>query len=112
MQTGKGGEAIRPSSAGIKVSSGVEKIDLGTQWGIIDKSPAIWSAHSRRILSQRESARSAARRLVRRKVALPNVIANARQTLKTIQSVKSDPISVARNWHDIGAEQRPGTGGI
>lgn len=38
IQTGKSGEAIQTKlPAGIKVSSGVDKVDLGTQWGIIDK---------------------------------------------------------------------------
>jgi hypothetical protein len=38
LQTGKSGEAIQTKlPAGVKISSGVDKIDLGTQWGIIDK---------------------------------------------------------------------------
>lgn len=38
VQTGKSGEAIQTKlPAGVKISSGVDKIDLGTQWGIIDK---------------------------------------------------------------------------
>lgn len=38
IQTGKSGEAIQTKlPAGVKISSGVDKVDLGTQWGIIDK---------------------------------------------------------------------------
>lgn len=38
IQTGKSGEAIQTKlPAGVKISSGVDKIDLGTSWGIVDK---------------------------------------------------------------------------
>lgn len=38
IQTGKSGEAIQTKlPSGVKISSGVDKVDLGTQWGIIDK---------------------------------------------------------------------------
>jgi hypothetical protein len=38
IQTGKSGEAIQTKlPEGVKISSGVDKVDLGTQWGIIDK---------------------------------------------------------------------------
>jgi hypothetical protein len=38
VQTGKSGEAIQTKlPPGVKISSGVEKIDLGTSWGLLDK---------------------------------------------------------------------------
>jgi len=38
IQTGKSGEAIQTKlPEGVKISSGVDKVDLGTSWGIIDK---------------------------------------------------------------------------
>lgn len=42
MQTGKNGEAIQTKlPPGVKVSSGIEKVDLGTHWALYDKKSGV-----------------------------------------------------------------------
>lgn len=112
MQTGKGGEAIQTKlPPGIKVSSGVEKIDLGTQWGIIDKKSGNMVGTQPKDIVGKESAEERGKALGQAQVALPNVIANAEQTLKTIQSVKSDPYLSRGTGMTSVLNNVPGTGG-
>jgi hypothetical protein len=92
IQTGKSGEAIQTKlPAGVKISSGVEKIDLGTEWGLVDKRTGQMVGKQAKDIEGKESAEERGKAKGLAQVALPNVIANAEQTLQTIKSIKDDP---------------------
>lgn len=92
IQTGKSGTAIQTVlPPGVKLSSGVDKIDLGTTWGIIDKKTGQMVGQQAKDIEGKESAEERGKAKGLAQAALPNVIANAEQTLKIIQSVKDDP---------------------
>jgi hypothetical protein len=57
VQTGKSGEAIQTKlPAGVKISSGVEKIDLGTSWGLLDKRTGAMVGTQPKDVAGKESA--------------------------------------------------------
>lgn len=92
IQTGKSGEAIQTKlPAGVKISSGVEKVDLGTSWGIIDKRTGQMVGQQPKDIEGKESAEERGKAKGLAQVNLPNVVANAEQTLKIIQDIKDDP---------------------
>jgi hypothetical protein len=91
IQTGKSGTAIQTVlPPGVKLSSGVDKIDLGTTWGIIDKKTGQMVGQQAKDIEGKESAEERGKAKGLAQVALPNVIANAEQTLQTIKSIKDD----------------------
>jgi hypothetical protein len=92
IQTGKSGSAIQTVlPAGVKLSSGVDKIDLGSSWGIIDKKTGQMVGQQAKDIEGKEAAEERGKAKGLAQVALPNVIANAEQTLQTIKSIKEDP---------------------
>jgi hypothetical protein len=92
VQTGKSGSAIQTVlPAGVKLSSGVDKIDLGSNWGIIDKKTGQMVGQQAKDIEGKEAAEERGKAKGLAQVALPNVIANAEQTLQTIKSIKEDP---------------------
>jgi hypothetical protein len=57
VQTGKSGEAIQTKlPPGVKISSGVEKIDLGTSWGLLDKRTGAMVGTQPKDVAGKESA--------------------------------------------------------
>jgi hypothetical protein len=91
IQTGKSGSAIQTVlPAGVKLSSGVDKIDLGSSWGIIDKKTGQMVGQQAKDIEGKEAAEERGKAKGLAQVALPNVIANAEQTLQTIKSIKDD----------------------
>jgi len=112
LQTGKSGEAIQTKlPAGVKISSGVDKIDLGTSWGIVDKRTGNLIGQQPKDIVGKEAAEEVGKAKGAAEVALPNVIANAEQTLKTIQSVKNDPYRERGTGASSFFNMIPATGG-
>ncbi len=73
IQTGKSGEAIQTKlPAGVKISSGVEKIDLGTEWGIIDKRTGQIVGKQAKDVAGKESAEKVGQAQGAAKAALAN----------------------------------------
>lgn len=92
LQLGKSGDAKQSVlPPGVKLSTGVEKVDLGTHWGIIDKKTGNMVGQQAKDIVGKEAAEERGKALGQAQVNLPNVIANAEQTLKTIQDIKNDP---------------------
>lgn len=92
LQTGKSGTAIQTVlPAGVKVSSGVEKIDAGDHWILYDKRTGSPVGQQKKNIEEKEAAEERGKAKGLAQVALPNVIANAEQTLQTIKSIKEDP---------------------
>jgi hypothetical protein len=92
IQPGKSGKAaIAELPPGVKVSSGTEKVDSGTHWTIYDKRTGTAIGVQPKDIEGKESAEERGKAKGLAQVALPNVIANAEQTLQTIKSIKEDP---------------------
>ena len=73
LQTGKSGTAIQTVlPAGVKISSGVDKIDLGTEWGIIDKRTGQIVGKQAKDVAGKESAEKVGQALGTAKAALAN----------------------------------------
>jgi hypothetical protein len=73
VQTGKSGEAIETKlPAGVKISSGVEKIDLGTSWGLLDKRTGAMVGTQPKDVAGKESAEKVGQAQGTAKAALAN----------------------------------------
>lgn len=112
IQTGKSGDAIQTKlPAGVKISSGVEKIDLGTSWGLIDKRNGNLVGTQAKDIEGEKVAEKVGDARGQAQVALPNLIANAEQTLKIIKSVKDDPYRERGTGASSVFNSIPATGG-
>ncbi|OAF05469.1 hypothetical protein AYJ54_00760 [Bradyrhizobium centrolobii] len=88
LQTGKSGEAIQTKLPdGVKVSSGVDKVDLGTQWGIIDKRTGNLVGTQPKDIAGKEAAEVKGKAQGEASVALPGAVADAEQTKTKIDQL-------------------------
>jgi hypothetical protein len=112
IQTGKSGEAIQTKlPAGVKISSGVDKIDLGTSWGLVDKRSGNLVGTQPKDIEGKEAKEEVGKARGLAQVALPNAIANAEQTLKIIQDIKNDPYRERGTGASSIFNSIPATGG-
>jgi hypothetical protein len=113
IQTGKSGEAIQTKlPEGVKISSGVDKVDLGTQWGIIDKRTGQMVGTQPKDIAGKESAEEVGKARGQAIVSLPTTIANAEQTLQVIKSLKDDPYRTQATGLSSVFNAIPATGGF
>jgi hypothetical protein len=85
IQTGKSGEAIQTKlPAGVKISSGVEKMDLGTEWGLIDKRTGQLIGKQAKDIKGKESAEEVGKAQGIATAALPAVEMTAKTTIDQI----------------------------
>jgi hypothetical protein len=88
IQTGKSGEAIQTKLPdGVKISSGVDKVDLGTQWGIIDKRTGNVIGYQPKDIAGKEAAEVKGKAQGEAQVALPGAISDAEQTKAKIDQL-------------------------
>ena len=89
IQTGKSGEAIQTKlPAGVKISSGVDKIDLGTSWGIVDKRTGQLIGQQPKDVAGKESAEKVGQARGTAQAALANgADIDAEQTKKKIDDL-------------------------
>ena len=112
IQTGKSGEAIQTKlPQGVKISSGVDKIDLGTSWGLVDKRTGNLVGTQPKDIEGKEAKEEVGKARGLAQVALPNAIANAEQTLKIIKDVKNDPYREQGTGASSIFNSIPATGG-
>jgi hypothetical protein len=113
IQTGKSGEAIQTKlPEGVKISSGVDKVDLGTSWGIIDKRTGQMVGTQPKDVAGKESAEEVGKARGQAIATLPNTIANAEQTLQVIKSLKEDPYRKQATGLSSVFNAVPATGGF
>lgn len=113
IQTGKSGEAIQTKlPEGVKISSGVDKVDLGTSWGIIDKRSGQMIGTQPKDVAGKESAEEVGKARGQAIAALPTTIANAEQTLQVIKSLKDDPYRERATGLSSVFNAIPATGGF
>lgn len=88
IQPGKSGTAIQTAlPPGVKISSGVEKIDLGTQWGVLDKKSGQIIGYQPKDLQGKEAAEARGKAQGEAQVALPGAVSDAEQTTKKINEL-------------------------
>jgi hypothetical protein len=88
IQTGKSGEAIQTKLPdGVKISSGVDKVDLGTQWGIIDKRTGNLIGTQPKDIAGKEAAEVKGKAQGEAQVALPGAVSDAEQTKTKIDQL-------------------------
>lgn len=92
VQTGKSGEAIQTKlPAGVKISSGVEKIDLGTSWGLLDKRTGAMVGTQPKDVAGKESAEKVGQARGTAQAALANgADIDAEETKKKIDELLSN----------------------
>jgi hypothetical protein len=95
LQTGKSGEAIQTKlPEGVKISSGIDKIDLGTQWGIIDKRNGNLVGTQPKDVAGKEAAEARGKAQGEAQAALPGALADAERTKASIdQLLKHEGLS-------------------
>lgn len=88
IQPGKSGTAIQTAlPPGVKISAGVEKIDLGTQWGVLDKKSGQIIGYQPKDLQGKEAAEARGKAQGEAQVALPGAVSDAEQTTKKINDL-------------------------
>jgi hypothetical protein len=88
IQTGKSGEAIQTKlPEGVKISSGVDKVDLGTQWGIIDKRNGQMVGTQPKDIAGKEAAEARGKAQGEAQAAVPGAIADAERTKASIDQL-------------------------
>jgi hypothetical protein len=88
LQTGKSGEAIQTKlPEGVKISSGVDKVDLGTSWGIIDKRTGQMIGTQPKDVSGKEAAEARGKAQGEAQAALPGALADAERTKASIDQL-------------------------
>jgi hypothetical protein len=88
LQTGKSGEAIQTKlPEGVKISSGVDKVDLGTSWGIIDKRTGNLVGTQPKDVSGKEAAEARGKAQGEAQAALPGALADAERTKASIDQL-------------------------
>jgi len=92
MQTGKSGEAIQTKlPPGIKVSSGVERIDAGTHWILYDKRTGTPVGTQPKDVAGKASQEAQGEAQGKAIVALPTVISTTEQSLKLVDEMIKHP---------------------
>lgn len=88
VQTGKSGEAIQTKLPdGVKISSGVDKVDLGTQWGIIDKRTGSLVGTQPKDIAGKEAAEAKGKAQGEAQAKLPAALIDAEETTKKIDQL-------------------------
>lgn len=113
MQVGKNGQAVQTRlPEGAQISTGVDKVDLGTRWGLVDKRSGQIVGYEAKDLAGAESQKVQGKAQGEAAANLPNTVAQAEAMLKTIQDIKTDP---SREWgtgkSSFFASRMPGTSG-
>lgn len=92
LQLGKQGGAKQVElPAGVKLSTGVEKIDLGTQWALQDKKSGQIVGYMPKDVAGESSAKAAGTAQGEAKVALPAAENSAQIAMDTVDQLLADP---------------------
>lgn len=111
-QLNKRGEFVQTKlPPGVTPSKGFDKVDLGTEWGVMSKVTGQIVGKYPKDIAGKEAAEERGKALGQAQAALPNVIANAEQTLQIIQSVKNDPYRERGTGASSFFNAIPATGG-
>lgn len=88
IQTGKSGQAIQSKlPEGVKISSGVDKIDLGTKWGLVDKRTGQIVGEQPKDIVGAEKAKEVGSAQGTAAAKIPAAVITAETTAKQIQGL-------------------------
>jgi len=88
---GKDGTFKRIDTGGVKVSTGVDKVDLGTQWAIYDKKSGNLIGYQPKNLKEAESQKALGKAQGGMQATLPSDIQNAETTVTQIDDLIKHP---------------------
>jgi len=92
MQVGPNGQAVQTKLPdNVKVSSGVEKIDLGTQWGLLDKRSGQMVGFQPKDIAGAEREKVVGKSQGEAVVDLPKALDQADRALTLIDDIDKDP---------------------
>lgn len=92
LQPGKSGAAIQTQlPPGVKISSGVEKLDLGTQWGVIDKRTGQIVGYQPKDVTGKASAEAQGKGQGEAKLLLPQTATAVDSALRVIGDLRAHP---------------------
>lgn len=92
MQVGKDGRAVQTQlPEGVKVSTGVEKIDLGDRWGLRDKRSGGIIGYEQKNIAAAEAEKIKGQASGKAEVNYPLAIAKADGMIKAIDATLNDP---------------------
>ncbi|WP_421696941.1 tail fiber domain-containing protein [Ancylobacter sp.] len=86
-------ESVIPE--GVEISSGVDKVDLGTQWGLIDKRTGQVVGYQPKDIAGAKAQEAIGKAQGESAAGLPDQLAGAENFLAQIDSVRNDP---GREW--------------
>jgi hypothetical protein len=113
IQPGKSGEArLAKMPEGFQIARDPIKMDAGDSWVLVDPQTRQPIRTIPKNLEEKEAAEERGRAKGQAQVNLPNVVANAEQTLKTIQDIKSDPYRERGTGASSIFNMIPATGGF
>lgn len=112
IQPGKSGTAIQTAlPPGVKISSGVEKIDLGTQWGVLDKKSGQIIGYQPKDLRGAEREKGIGDAQGKAVASAPGDLQAGQNALDILQKIRTNPYLERGTGFSSIANVIPGTGG-
>lgn len=112
IQPGKSGTAIQTAlPPGVKISSGVEKIDLGTQFGILDKKSGQIIGYQPKDLRGAEREKGIGDAQGKAVASAPSDIQAGQNAIDILQKIRDNPYLERGTGFSSLANAIPGTGG-
>jgi hypothetical protein len=92
IQPGKSGEAIQTKLPdGVKISSGVEKVDLGTEWGLYDKRTGNLVGRQPKDIKGKEAAEEVGKAQGQAQSILPQTKTAVESAVRVINDLRKHP---------------------
>lgn len=92
LQLGKSGEAVASKiPEGINISTGVEKVDLGTRWGLIDKRSGQVVGYEPKDIAGKERAEEIGKAQGQATVILPQTKTAVESAVRAINELRNHP---------------------
>jgi hypothetical protein len=92
LQLGKSGDAVASRvPEGVSISTGVDKIDLGTRWGLLDKRSGQIIGYEPKDIAGKKVAEATGEAQGAAKVALPKVVDATRESLRLVEELIKHP---------------------
>lgn len=112
IQPGKSGTAIQTVlPPNVKISAGVEKIDLGTQWGVLDKKSGQIIGYQPKDLRGAERERGIGDAQGKAVASAPGDLQAGQNALDILQKIRANPYLERGTGFSSVANVIPGTGG-
>lgn len=92
LQTGPDGTAVQTQlPSGVKVSSGIEKVDLGQEWALYDKKSGTFLKTVPKDIAGKEAAEEVGKARGKAQVDLPRILDNANSMISLIDMIDKHP---------------------